>query len=333
VNIEKIFNKTWHLIAHASDLNKANKYVCFETLIGDVAIFNDGYELVAFDNLCPHRGARFFPIGSGVQRLKCRYHGWSYKNRKMLIPHEKNLQNSSSATLNTFSVEMCGEFVFFSVSPENSLREQLGNFYDELALISQKLEKLDEDQYIYECPAFVAVENALEPIHVPFIHKDSLAKLDLTDMKNTFEKSNSLVEFSVNNSRSLGLIKRTNSFFELNYDRGGYWSFHVFPFAFISSTNSQTFSVQSFLPLSENSTTFSSSLYCSPKEESKKSEIFKQYINSIATLNRKVFEEDHNVCKLISHKGWMSTFRAPLYRDEIKVSFFREQLKKYNNDD
>lgn len=330
MNIEKLFNRTWHLVAHASDLDKVNKYICFETLVGDVAIFNDGYELVAFDNLCPHRGAKFFPVGSGVQKLQCRYHGWSYKNSKMLIPHEKSLQGSGATTLNTFSIEMCGDFVFFSIKPENSLYEQLGEFYDDLARISQKLEKVDENQYIYECPAFVAVENALEPTHVPFIHKNSLAKLNLTDMKNTFEKSNSLVEFTVNNSRSLGLIERTNNFFNLHYGRGGYWSFHIFPFAFISSTNSQTFSIQNFFPLSENSTTFSSSLYCSPKEKSKNSEVFAQYIDSVSTLNRKVFEEDHNVCRLINYKGWLATVDAPLYEDEIKVSFFRKQLEKYN---
>ena len=330
MNIEKLFNTTWHLVAHTSDLDKANKYICFETLVGDVVIFNDGCELVAFDNLCPHRGAKIFPTGSGEQKFQCRYHGWSYKNKKLLIPHGRLLESSDPVTLNSFSIEKCGEFVFFSISPEKSLREQLGGFYDDLARISQKLEKMDENQYIYECPAFVAVENALEPIHVPFIHKDSLAKLNLKDMKNTFEKSNSLVEFTVNNSRSLGLIDRTNNFFNLHYDRGGYWSFHIFPFAFISSTNSQTFSIQNFFPLSENSTSFSSSLYCSPKEESKSSEVFKQYINSVATLNQRVFKEDHDICKLINYKAWVARAKAPIYKDEIKISFFRKQLAKYN---
>ena len=112
-------------------------------------------------------------------------------------------------------------------------------------------------------------------------------------MQNSFAGNNSLVQFEIGNKRSIKLQELMNKYFEISYKRHGYWSFHLFPYCFISSTNGQTFSIQSFFPLNDNQTSFTSCLYASL---SYRDDIVNKYLDSIKELNRKIFLEDHDMC-------------------------------------
>lgn len=49
----------WHPVAHISELANNRDFVLFEIQDFEVVVINDKGNFVAFDNLCPHRGARF----------------------------------------------------------------------------------------------------------------------------------------------------------------------------------------------------------------------------------------------------------------------------------
>jgi phenylpropionate dioxygenase-like ring-hydroxylating dioxygenase large terminal subunit len=49
-------------------------------------MFNDMGNVVAFDNKCPHRGAKIYTEDSGNQIASCKYHRWAYRNSKIIVP-------------------------------------------------------------------------------------------------------------------------------------------------------------------------------------------------------------------------------------------------------
>jgi Rieske 2Fe-2S family protein len=79
--IAGIFQRSWLYAGHESQLAEPGAYVTTE--IGDESVVvtrtEDG-DLVAFANVCRHRGARIVDDGCGVaRRLVCPYHQWAYR--------------------------------------------------------------------------------------------------------------------------------------------------------------------------------------------------------------------------------------------------------------
>ena len=61
---KRLFEKYWHLICHRRELPNDGDFLKFKTPIGDVIVFNDCGDYVAFDNRCPHRGALIYHSNS-----------------------------------------------------------------------------------------------------------------------------------------------------------------------------------------------------------------------------------------------------------------------------
>ena len=57
---DDLIRSYWHPIAHTSELQNDRDFIRFEIKDFEVLVINDKGNYVAFDNLCPHRGARFF---------------------------------------------------------------------------------------------------------------------------------------------------------------------------------------------------------------------------------------------------------------------------------
>jgi phenylpropionate dioxygenase-like ring-hydroxylating dioxygenase large terminal subunit len=81
-----LFKDYWHLICHRKEVPAAGDYLRLDTPVGDLVIFNDAGDIMAFDNLCPHRGARMFSGSAGRQAATCKYHGWSYNRGRVIVP-------------------------------------------------------------------------------------------------------------------------------------------------------------------------------------------------------------------------------------------------------
>ena len=79
---EKIFNRCWLFLGHASELPNPNDFVT-RNVGGKELIFNRDRkgEFHAFLNTCPHRGAMVERQESGNSiAFKCFYHGWAFNN-------------------------------------------------------------------------------------------------------------------------------------------------------------------------------------------------------------------------------------------------------------
>jgi p-cumate 2,3-dioxygenase alpha subunit len=79
---ERIFDKCWLYLGHATELKKANDYLT-RNVAGRELIFNRDRKgsYNAFFNVCPHRGAMVAreKCGSALG-FKCFYHGWAFNN-------------------------------------------------------------------------------------------------------------------------------------------------------------------------------------------------------------------------------------------------------------
>jgi len=325
----KLVSKYWHPICLKSEIFNNNDFMRFEILGFELIVYNDNGHIIVFDNLCPHRGARFFMDDAGKEPIRCKYHGWGYSNGRLNIANKKSFTRCdvTAADLNKFHVDFCGDFIFFAVDPIQSLKKQLGGrIYDSLAEISSQLSGCsDVNRYFFESAWAIALENALEPYHVPLIHVDTLAILQLTEGENFFLGNNSIWHSRIGNERLDKRLRSMKKYFSTGNALEGYSSIFIFPFSMLSSTYGFSYSLQNFFPsLQDNQTYFTSRLYSALAADSRYQEVVDAFIQSTAKMNRKIFEEDHQVCKRIPARTWTS--KPPKYFSDLeeKVLHFRK---------
>ena len=329
IDFESLVYNYWHLGAVDIELAKPGDYVKYKIFDEEVVLYNDGNEIIAFDNVCPHRGARFFTEEKGNSMAVCKYHGWTIAKGELHIPDASNYLKCTKS-FKKYSVDFCGSFVFFSINPKTTLVKQLSDYiFDLVEAISFDCTKLvDVNQYEYQCNALIAVENALEPDHVPFVHSETLYPLGLSNCRNEFHEANSIVRFDIANVKIKKGLERLLKLFDVGSQRfDGYMSIHIFPFGFISSTSGHSYSVQNFFPLSENESFFTSKLYFARLNQGVSENIVSHFVSSTIAINRRVFDEDHSICKRIKFKSWMELIDGPLSFDELKIENFRKKIR------
>lgn len=323
-----LVNAYWHPLCMRNQISADKDYVRFNVLDFEVVVFNDKGNLIAFDNRCPHRGTRFFIEDQGNQRIICPYHGWSFASGTLRVPNAKSFEGCDigKANLNFFELSVCGDLVFFSVTPETSLKAQLGeDIFTLLEKITTGLDKCaDFNRYGFESDWPISLENALEPYHIPMVHRDTLATLKLGVGHNYFSGQNSIWYAPVENEKVERRLTSLNKYFSVDEPYQGYMSIFIYPFSMLSSTFGYSYSMQNFFPaLRDDLTYFTSQLYPAPLTNERYSEIASAFITSTAAVNRQVFEEDHSICKRVPADTW--SWQPPRYVNvlEEKLLHFR----------
>lgn len=323
----------WHLVCHRNELPKSGDFIVFNTAAGDIVVFNDNDNLVAFDNRCPHRGAVVYRDTHGNQAASCQYHGWTYSRGKLIVPQRQGFQDCDieSAKWHEYRTDWCGDFLFVGIEPRQALYEQLDNCAELLENISFNIaQRLDTNQYTYECYWPLAVENALEPYHILMVHPQTLAGLNLEEGRNEFHGVNSVWYAPVGNTalrKQLGMLKRH---FTMDFAYEGYMSIYLFPFTMLSSTFGYSYSLQHFLPVADGRTTFfSSRLLSAPVASEKSAKILESFFASTAKMNRQVFDEDHSVCKFMPRDSWNTEPLRYASSNEIKINHFRQSCREH----
>lgn len=322
----------WHMICHRRELPNSGDFLKFSTSIGDIVVFNDGGNLIAFDNRCPHRGAQMFFDVHGNQPATCRYHGWTFASGKLTIPKIEAFKNCDieSAALNHYLTAWCGDFLFVGIAPIQSLEEQLGDVQEVLENISFNIDALkDINQYVYECYWPLALENALEPYHISMVHPETLAKLELEEGINEFHCINSIWYAPVGNARYKRQLGALKPLFSMDYAYDGYMSIYLFPFTMLSSTFGYSYSMQHFFPKNDTQTNFSSRLLSSVSNNANTTTILDSFFESTAQVNRQVFDEDHSVCKLMPKDAWSSQALRYAASNEEKIAHFRQSCRAH----
>jgi phenylpropionate dioxygenase-like ring-hydroxylating dioxygenase large terminal subunit len=328
----QLFEGFWQLLCHRTELPAQDDFLRFDVPGGEVVVFNDDGELVAFDNRCPHRGARIYQGDHGNQAATCGYHGWTFRKGHLIIPERESFVDCGieTATLRTYPVDWCGDFLFVGIAPRQSLYAQLGGVATLLENVSFNIAgRHDFSRYEYECYWPLAVENALEPYHISMVHPNTLGTLGLEAGENVFDGRNSVWYAPVGNAavrKKLATLKR---FFQIDFQYEGYMSIYLYPFTMLSSTFGYSYSLQHFLPHPTNPdrTGFTSRLLTTPASSPAAAAVIKPFLDSTAQVNRKVFEEDHAVCRTMPRDAWSAEPLRFASASEAKIAHFRQSCR------
>ena len=100
----------------------------------------------------------------------------------------------------------------------------------------------------------------------------------------------------------------------------------------ISSTFGYSYALQNFFPsaTNEHETKFTSRLLISKLSSKNAAQILEPFFESTAKINRKVFEEDHEICKLIPRDSWSMEPLKYASEVEAKIDHFRQLCRNEN---
>ena len=183
---ERIFSRTWQLVAHVSQLPNAGDYLTGTAGVQPVLVLRaeDG-GLRAFRNVCRHRGSRLLN-GSGQcgQAIRCLYHGWTYRLDGELIgvPEGRSIADLDKSELGLFPARvetLCGlVFVNLDVHAQ-PLAEQVAGLPERLAPYDiEGLKPSGEWHNTQPANWKIVIDNYNEGYHVPIAHPGLMRLLD-----------------------------------------------------------------------------------------------------------------------------------------------------------
>ncbi len=183
----KVFGRTWQAVGHAADIAAPGRYLAGD-IAGEPVLVTRTKEgkLLAFSNVCRHRGAVLTEGCGEAASIRCPYHAWTYSLDGKLLgqPEFEGVEawERSEACLPAFRAEAWGPFVFVSqdqtVPP---LAEVLGTIPEEIARAGCPVESLrfsSRRDYVIECNWKVYIDNYLEGYHLPAAHPGLFRELD-----------------------------------------------------------------------------------------------------------------------------------------------------------
>jgi Rieske 2Fe-2S family protein len=183
---ERIFERTWQLAGHVSDLPEPGSYLTTSAGTQPVLVVRDeDGEVRAFRNVCRHRGSRLL-AGSGQckKAIRCRYHGWTYRLDGSLIgvPEARSIPNLDKGALGLFPARaevLCGLiFVNLDIHAQ-PLREMVGDLAARLERFDiPSLEPFSPWNSSQPVNWKIVVDNYLEGYHVPIAHPGLMRLLD-----------------------------------------------------------------------------------------------------------------------------------------------------------
>jgi phenylpropionate dioxygenase-like ring-hydroxylating dioxygenase large terminal subunit len=309
VQLDALRQRHWHLLTHRSQIDEPGNYLRLEWFKDEIVAFNDQGNILVFDNICPHRGARIFDAADGSQILRCRYHGWAFRNGRFHapFPNEFDPEDLARARFNTFETAWCRDFLFVSEDPRRTLDEQLGGVRPLLESISDSIAKPHSlYSFTWQSDWRIALENALEEYHtaVGLVHPGSFGRIKPSHGSNEFFDNNSVYRCEFREARTVRQLERMRRFFDLKIQHPGYMSIYLFPFAMIGSTYGYSYAIQHFMPgRMSGECHFASRMFESRLRADVNPEILASLYDSSAQLNRQVFDEDHAICRRVSEQS------------------------------
>jgi phenylpropionate dioxygenase-like ring-hydroxylating dioxygenase large terminal subunit len=179
---EKIFKKSWLMVAHASDVPEAGSYIVREVPVAGASLIvirgRDG-RVRAFHNICRHRGNKLIRSGEGCKStLTCGFHGWTWANTGELlgVTDESQFPSLQKDKLGLIEVatEVWENFVFvnFDPAPAETLTEWLGELADGYDGHFDK-QKTASYRVRVKCNWNLAVNSFTEGYHTAYIHRNT----------------------------------------------------------------------------------------------------------------------------------------------------------------
>lgn len=181
---KRIFRRAWLVAASTTDLPDKGSYITTDIPPLNVSLLivrsEDG-QIRAFHNVCRHRGDKLVQTPKGCSRVfTCAFHAWSYSNSGKLINITDANQftgvNKDEYGLVPAHCEVWEDIVFVCLDkqPRETLKEWLGDIYDDYRGFSEGRVKIADHRLVLKTNWNLGVNAFCEGYHNLYIHKNTV---------------------------------------------------------------------------------------------------------------------------------------------------------------
>lgn len=159
----------WHVVARSDGLPE-NGILRARLLDEDIVLWRSGGRVMAWQDLCIHRGARLSLGAVKEGLLECPYHGWTYNEdgRCVLMPAHPDQTPPEKARVKTYHV--CEQYGWLWVC----LGEPAHSVPPFAEWDDPSFRKIHCGPYHFRASGPRVIENFLDVAHFPFVHEGYL---------------------------------------------------------------------------------------------------------------------------------------------------------------
>ena len=184
---DRIFSRTWQLVAHRGELARPGDFKPATILDEPILLTHaaDG-NLRGFYNVCRHRAAQVVTMRGNRKSLQCGYHGWVY-GLDGTLQTAREMEGTEDFDKADFGlvpirVDTLGPFVFANLDPDATpLADWIGAIPSEITRAGYDLDSMrliERRDYDIACNWKVYVDNYLEGYHLPIAHPGLFKELE-----------------------------------------------------------------------------------------------------------------------------------------------------------
>ena len=171
--MNKLLLKDWYVICRKDEIEE-NKILLKYVFDQEIIIWKKKERIMAWENLCIHRGSRLSlgSINNGI--LKCAYHGWEYNQdaQCVKIPSQPDIKIPKKACVKSYKVIEKMNMVWINLSKDANDFVNIKEFNE------SNFNHVASGPYIMNASAPRAIENFLDVAHFPFVHENHLGVKD-----------------------------------------------------------------------------------------------------------------------------------------------------------
>ena len=171
--MNKLLLKDWYVICRKDEIDE-NKILLKYVFDQEIIIWKKKERIMAWENLCIHRGSRLSlgSINNGI--LKCAYHGWEYNQdaQCVKIPSQPDIKIPKKACVKSYKIIEKMNMVWINLSKDTNDFVNIKEFNE------SNFNHVASGPYIMNASAPRAIENFLDVAHFPFVHENHLGVKD-----------------------------------------------------------------------------------------------------------------------------------------------------------
>jgi len=225
--VERIFMREWNFMGRADQIPEAGDYVTVDYVGVPVLIARDRMgTLRAFSNSCRHRGSAIAEGEGNCRAFACPYHGWVYGLDGALLS-AAHMERAAGFDPKRYGLvplrlETWAGFLFVNFSAEApGLTEYLGDLPEKLE--SYRLNDMvvvRRKVFDMECNWKLFVENAMEELHIPTVHRRTIQQNTPMDTHTPEEARGQYCALFSTHEGSMALLKGDQGFPAIPSRRG-----------------------------------------------------------------------------------------------------------------
>lgn len=188
----EVFRQAWLIVGRIEDIPNVGDFFVKELPIlrtSVIVVRGRDNVLRAFHNTCQHRGNKLATRLGHARNAKgfsCSFHGWTYdlQGQLVIVPDEDQFANldKSKRGLRLVSLGEWEGFIFISANPRETLKEWLGERYDQFdGYFNKDLRCFAHYSANVGVNWKILLDAFAEGYHVPFIHGKTLPDALMTE--------------------------------------------------------------------------------------------------------------------------------------------------------